>query len=146
MGALAVVGSVSVYFRMTLGVAVPLVPGSPVALIAIAVSSMVVMLVATVLLVGVFSVATILAVVVPSVMAIVTDGGAMIFLPVAAAVVCRLLVSMALLVLLRLVPSPMIRSFFPVVGKTNTGEAKGYDGNDADDVRLFHWFPPILPE
>ena len=124
MGAIAVVGSVSVNFRMPLGVAVPLVPGSPVSLIAKAVSLMDVMLVAPLRLVGVFAVSTKLAVVVTSVMIIVADGVATILLPVAASVVCLLLFWMALLVLLLIVPPPLIRSFFPVVGKTNTGEAK----------------------
>jgi uncharacterized membrane protein len=146
MAAIAVIGAVFVNSRMTLGVPMPLIPGSPVTLIAIAVSSMVVMLVASVLLVGVFAVSMITAVFVMSAMTIVADGVAMIISPVTAVVVSLLFVSMALLVILRMVPPPLVRSFFPVIGKGHTGEAKSYNGYNANDTGLFHWFPPKLPE
>jgi hypothetical protein len=146
MAALAVIAPVFVNFRMALCIAMPLIPGSPVALIAIPVSFMDVMTVATVLLVGVFAVSMMLAVFVASVMVIVTISAVTLIIPVPAMIDSFLLVSMALLVLLRIVTVPMPRVVIPAAGKGNTSEAKDDNGNNAKDVRLFHCFPPSDPD
>jgi hypothetical protein len=154
MGIFAIVVSVPLNVRMGFCVLVPLIPGSPMALVLIPVSFMVVMRVVPLFSVGAFSVSMMAMVIgtsfvvtvavgmVVSVIVTVTVGIVASFLiPVIPVIGMSFPVSM-MLVGLRPVSPPLSRLVFPIIGKRNTGAAKDCSDNNAEDMRRFHWLSP----
>ena len=146
MGIFAVVVSVLDDVRMGFSVPVPLFPGSPMPLVCIPVSSMVVMLIVAFFSIGAFSVPTIAVVIRTAVMVTAAVGIMVSFIiPRITAIGMLFAVSM-LLVVLRFVPPSFSRFIFPIIGKRNTGAAKGRNDNNAEDFRRFHWLSPNRPK
>jgi hypothetical protein len=166
MGIFAIVVSVPLNVRMGFCVLVPLIPGSPMALVLIPVSFMVVMRVVPLFSVGAFSVSmmamvigtsfvvtvavgivasvivTVTVGIVASVIVTVTVGiVASFIIPVIPVIGMSFPVSM-MLVGLRPVSPPLSRLVFPIIGKRNTGAAKDCSDNNAEDMRRFHWLSP----
>jgi hypothetical protein len=154
MGIFAIVVSVPLNVRMGFCVLVPLIPGSPMALVLIPVSFMVVMRVVPLFSVGAFSVSmmamvigtsfvvTVAVGIVASVIVTVTVGiVASFIIPVIPVIGMSFPVSM-MLVGLRPVSPPLSRLVFPIIGKRNTGAAKDCSDNNAEDMRRFHWLSP----